>query len=46
MGKKEKIRCTKCGAFLTNPKSKLKKLCRECDKDVGMSRLGKGFKYV
>ncbi len=46
MGKKEKIRCKKCGVFLTNPKSKEKKSCRECDNDIGMSKLGKGFKYV
>ena len=46
MSKKEKVQCKTCGTYLTNPKSKLKKSCRECDKDVGMSRMGKGFKYV
>ena len=46
MSKKEKVRCKKCGVFLTNPKSKLKQACRECENDVGMSRMGKGFKYV
>ena len=46
MSKKEKVKCKKCGVFLTNPKSKLKQACRECENDVGMSRMGKGFKYV
>lgn len=46
MGKKERIKCKKCGVLLSNPKSKLKQSCRECDKDIGMSKLGKGFKYV
>ena len=39
-------KCKNCNdEYLTNPKSKLKGVCRECENDIGMSKPGKGFSY-
>ena len=47
LGRNPPPKCKKCNdVFLKNPKSKLKGICRECENDVGMQRLGKGFRMV
>tara|TARA_B100000953_G_C18023070_1_gene421089 strand:+ start:1624 stop:1767 length:144 start_codon:yes stop_codon:yes gene_type:complete len=45
LGKKDKVRCKECGAFLTNPQSREKQLCGEHGgyKPFGES-LPKGFR--
>ncbi len=46
MSKGPPPKCKECDdVYLTNPKSKKEGVCRECKKDVGMSRPGKGFSY-
>ena len=44
--KKQVLKCKQCNdVYLTNPKSKEKGICRECENDVGVGKTGKGFKY-
>ena len=44
--KKQVLKCKKCNdVILTNPKSKEKGICRECENDIGADKMGKGFKY-
>ena len=39
-------KCKKCeDVYLTNPRSKMKGVCRECENDVGVGKVGKGFSY-
>ena len=39
-------KCKKCeDVYLTNPTSKMKGVCRECENDVGVGKVGKGFSY-
>ncbi len=46
MSKGPPPKCSECkDVFLTNPDSKKDGVCRECKGKVGMSKMGKGFKY-
>ena len=44
--KKQVLKCKQCNdVYLTNPNSKEKGICRECENDICVGKTGKGFKY-